>query len=200
MTTLEQLENFIKNKRLLVVGGAPSASKKSKDWYDTFDVIVRCNNYKKINNDRTDVFYSYFGRNIKKTKEELLKDGVKFLINKCPNANMTKVLTNCDIQDKDYRWIYDLRKDWWFCPLISLTEQNLIRQIGFLDGYMPTVGFSAILFFSKYTKLDIIGFDCFESGIHNLNEKWDNSGNHNQDKEKQILLYLTQQRQIVWHK
>jgi len=92
MTNLDKLKNYIKNKKLLIVGGSPSASNKSKQWYDSFDIIVRLNNYKKINSDRTDIFFSfYFGRNIKKTKEELINDGVKFLINKCPNLDMTKI-------------------------------------------------------------------------------------------------------------
>lgn len=198
MTNREQLIEFIKDKKVLIVGGAPSASKKNKTWYEKFDVIVRLNNYKKVNDAKTDIFFSYFGRNIKKTEEELLEDGVKFLINKCPNADMSKELKKCDIQDKDYRWIYDLRKDWWFCPLISLTEADLLTQIDLLGGFMPSVGLSAILFFKQYTKLTIIGFDCFKSGIHNLDEKWDGSGNHAPNKEANILNYLKQRKEIIW--
>jgi len=200
MNQRNKLIDYIKNKKVLIVGGAPSASKKSKEWYGSFDVIVRCNNYKKINSDRTDIFFSYFGRNITKTKEELLEDGVKFLINKCPNLNMEEDFKNYDIQDKDYRWIYNLRKNWWFCPLISLKKEELINQIELLGGFMPTVGLSAILFFLQYCNPTIIGFDCFESGIHNLDEEWDASGNHATGKEKNILTYLNQKKDILWIK
>ena len=201
MTNLDKLKNYIKNKKLLIVGGSPSASNKSKQWYDSFDIIVRLNNYKKINSDRTDIFFSYFGRNIKKTKEELINDGVKFLINKCPNLDMTKSLKNYNVDMTDYKWIYDLRKDWWFCPLISLTEEDLLWQIKLLDGYMPTVGLSAILFFMNYVKpINIIGFDCFESNIHNLDEQWDKSGNHNIQKEKKILNIFSNNKIINWNK
>jgi len=201
MESLELLKSYIDGKKLLIVGGAPSASKKSKEWYDSFDIIVRCNNYKKINSSRTDIFFSYFGRNIKKSKEELIADGVKFLINKCPNSDMSDVIKNYTITMADYRWIYDLRKDWWFCPLISLTEEELLSQIDLLGGFMPTVGLSAILFFKQFNcKINIIGFDCFKSGIHNLDEKWDNSGNHAMVKEEMILTYLSNQKDIIWHR
>ncbi|MHA1738815.1 MAG: hypothetical protein ACTSWD_09535 [Candidatus Heimdallarchaeota archaeon] len=195
------LENYLKNKKVLIVGGSPSASNKSKEWYDSFDVIVRCNNYKKINSDRTDIYFSYFGRNIKKTKTELIDDGVRYLINKCPNADMSESLAKYDIDMKDYRWIYDLREYWWFVPVIEFTEADLIEQIKMLDGYMPTSGLSAILFISKFiSQLDIIGFDCFESGVSNLNETWNGTGNHNSAKEKQILTELEQIKGIIWNK
>jgi len=201
MTNKEQLINFITNKKILIVGGAPSASKKSKNWYDSFDVIVRLNNYKKATDSKTDIFFSYFGRNIKKTKEELLKDGVKFLINKYPNKDLSKELKNSNIDDKDYRWVYNLRKDWWFCTLISLTKEELLYQIELLGGYMPTVGLSAILFFLQFKNpITIIGFDCFESGKHNLDEDWDYSGNHATSKEKSLLTYFQQRKFLTWIK
>ena len=201
MNILNDLKTYILGKKILIVGGAPSASKKSRDWYDSFDIIVRCNNYKKVNSDRTDIFFSYFGRNIKKTEEELRADGVKFLVNKCPNSDMTGKFESFEIQDKDYRWIYDLRKDWWFKPLVSLTESELISQIEMLGGFMPTVGLSAVLFFTKYSKpVNIIGFDCFESGKHNLDEAWDGSGKHAPIKEKLLLTYLAQQKEIIWNR
>lgn len=196
-----KLWNYIKHKSILIVGGSPSASKKNKAWYDTFDVIVRLNNYKKINSNRTDIYFSYFGRNIKKNPDELKNEGVKFLINKCPNADMTYCLKKYNIDMTDYRWIYNLRKDWWFCPVISLSEKELLNQINILDGIMPTVGFSSIMFFLNYANfITIIGFDCFKSGIHNLNEKWDGSGNHNPKKEEEILLSLEKQGKIKWIK
>jgi len=198
MNELDQLKEYIKGKRLLIVGGAPSASNQPEEWYSSFDIIVRCNNYKKINSYRTDIFFSYFGRNIKKTKEELSSDGVKFLINKCPNNDMTEKCAKYNINMADYRWIYDLRKDWWFCPLVIFTEEELINQIELLGGYMPTVGLSATLFLKQFTKPTIIGFDCFESNIHNLSEPWDKSGNHAIAKEKLILTHLAQHKDITW--
>lgn len=193
--------NYIKNKTILIVGGAPIKI-RSKKWFDSFDIIVRINNYKKITNSRTDVFFSHFGYSITKTKEELIKDGVKFCINKCPNSNMNKLLRGKKILNKDYRWIYNFRKNWWFCPIISLSEDELLNQVNLLNGYMPTVGFSAILYFLKFNNksLSIIGFDCFESGLHNLNEKWDKSGNHKPELEKENLLKLEKTNKLIWYK
>lgn len=191
--------NYIQNKTVLIVGGGPLAI-QNKEWFNSFDIIVRLNNYKKLSDTRTDIFFSYFGRNIKKTKEELIKDGVKYCINKCPNLDMTLSLSIYNVTMTDYRWIYDFRKNWWFCPLVSLTEKELINQIIKLNGNMPTVGLSAVMYFSNLNikSLDIIGFDCFESGVHNLNEKWDNSGNHRPDLEKIIINKYQKNRTINW--
>jgi len=191
----------IKNKKVLIVGGASSASKQPEKWYNSFDIIVRCNNYKKSNNSRTDIFYSYFGRNIKKTPEELKKDGVKFLISKCPNADMSKQLSAYEIDMKDYRWIYKLRENWWFCDLHIMSIEEMLEQISLMGNTMPTTGLSAILFFVKrQCNVNIIGFDCFDTNIHNLNEVWDQSGNHNLKKEKEIISNLTKNKLINWNK
>jgi len=201
MTNEEQLYNFINNKRLLIVGGSSDASNKSFEWYESFDVIVRLNNYKSIHNHRTDIFFSYFGKNIKKSPDDLQNDGVKFLINKCPNSDMSKSLQNSFVDMQDYKWIYKLRKNWWFCPLISITEKELLTQIVLLDGYMPTVGLSSVLYFIlRMKQINIIGFDCFKSNIHNLNEPWDNSGNHVLEKEELILQTLVKNERIIWNK
>jgi len=199
MKSIDLLQKYIFNKNILIVGGSPSANNKPQEWYDKFEIIVRMNNYKKANNARTDIYFSYFGRNIKKTPLELMRDGVKFLINKCPNSDMTNSLSQYNVNMADYRWIYDFRQNWWFRPLVSLSEDQLINQIKLLDGYMPTVGFSAILFFlDKVETVTIIGFDCFESKIHNLDERWDGSGNHNPEKEKEELLALKEQGRLIW--
>ena len=198
---MNELLEYIDNKKVLIVGGGPVD--KPKEFYDSFDVIVRCNNYKKVNSDRCDIFYSYFGRNIKKTPEELLKDGVKFCINKVPNKNMTRQLKHCTIDMADYRWIYELRKDWWFCPMVELPPFELQWQIAILTGNMPTTGVSAILFFvsSRICKdVTIVGFDNFECGLHNVDEKWDSSGSHRPDLEKEVLIKIKQRGEIKWLK
>ena len=192
---------LIKDKNILIVGGSSSASKKSEEWYNSFDVIVRCNNYKKANNSRTDIFYSYFGKNIKKTPEELKQDGVKLLISRCPNADMSEQLSSNKIDMVDYRWIYKLRKDWWFCDLYIMTVDEMLEQINSVGTHMPTTGLSAILFFVKrQCNVEIIGFDCFDTNIHNLNEIWDNSGNHNLSREKEVLTQLDKENKINWNK
>ncbi len=195
---MKEFLNYITNKSVLIVGGSPDVANKPKEWYDSFDVIVRINNYKMVNSDRCDVFFSYFGRNIKKTPEELLADGVKFCVNKCPNANITELDANDQIQMHDYRWIYELRKHWWFCPLIEISKDELLKQIESLFGYMPTSGMSAVMFFRTYCVPTIIGFDCFESGLHNVDEKWDSSGGHRPEIEKEYLSFLNEIKVIKW--
>jgi len=200
MDARDALKIYLAGKSILIVGGGPGAACYQSRWYNKFDIIVRLNNYQKSCEGRTDIFFSYFGKNIKKNKEELIADGVKFAVCSCPNADMNKDLNKSPGQRKDFRWIYEFRKDWWFCPVVGLTKEELVAQVNLIDGYMPTVGLSAILFFEQFcSPVNIIGFDCFESGLHDLNKKWDRSGRHNPQKEKQLLNKLEKSSKIIWH-
>ena len=200
MDARDELKRYLAGKSILIVGGGPGASYRQSSWYGKFDVIVRCNNYRKACEARTDIFVSYLGENIKKTKDELISDGVQFVVCNCPNVDMTQNLKLSQGQRKDFSWIYEFRKGWWFCPAVSLTKEELIAQVDLIGGHMPTVGLSAILFFQQFrSPVDIIGFDCFESGLHDLNRKWDRSGRHNAQKEKRLLIELENNGRIVWH-
>jgi len=200
MDARDELKKYLIGKTILIVGGGPGAACCSSCWYSKFDIIVRCNNYQKSCNARTDIFVSYFGENITKSKEELIADGVKFAVCNCPNADMSEELNKSPGQQKDFHWIYEFRKDWWFCPVVGLTKEELVTQVGLLDGYMPSVGLSAVLFFEQFcSPVNIIGFDCFESGLHDLNKKWDRSGEHNPQREKQLLKKLEQSGKLIWH-
>lgn len=192
MDPRQALKEYIGNGDVLIVGGAPSAAMMDERYYDGFQTIVRFNNYKKSNDAPTDVFFSYFGRNIRKTQKELKDDGVEFLINKYPNEDMTERFKQegfTKIQDTDFRWVYELRKDWWFGTRINLTADELFEQVRLLGGIMPTTGFSCIDFFVRtlHIPVEIIGFDCFKSGIHNLNEPWDMDGGHDPQREEELL-------------
>lgn len=185
----EKLEEFLGDKDILIVGGGPDAGNFSEEFYDGFEVVVRINNYKKIHSFHTDVFFSYFGRNIKKTQEELKQDGVEFLINKYPNEDMRECLDGSKVSDRDFRWVYDYRKPWWFKPLVAQKREDLLRQVKLLGGYMPTTGFACVDFFVNTLKRTpyVIGFDCFKQKIHNLDEPWDESGQHKPWLERKLL-------------
>ena len=88
---LNYLRDYFSNKRVALIGSAPTVIDNVGATIDSFDLIIRINNYKIIgyqNNvgTRTDVFYSFFGSSIRKTVKELQQDGVKLIMCKCPNS------------------------------------------------------------------------------------------------------------------
>lgn len=191
---------FFDNKRIALVGSGPGCLDNEIGFIDSFDVVVRVNNYKLFpqTGSRTDVYYSYFGGAIKKTKEELIKDGVSLCIAKCPNTKFMDSVWH-ERHNKnigvDFRYIYDKRKDWWFCPTFVPTKNEFYDDFLLLNEHIPTTGFSAILKILSFKpkELYLTGFDFFESGVHNVNEKWRKINNddpicHRPDLEKKWVL------------
>ena len=70
ITSFKHFRQVINGKTVLLVGGGPDAGKLKASGYETHEVIIRCNNFKFANScKRTDIWYSYFGRNIKDVEE-----------------------------------------------------------------------------------------------------------------------------------
>ena len=149
-------------------------------FIDSFDVVVRVNNYKIVppnTGRRTDVFYSYFGNAVKKPAHELVRDGVRLCMCKCPND---KTIDSQWHENRgkttgiDFRWIYEKRKAWWFCPTYIPTKEDFLTTFYLLGKHVPTTGFSAIVDILGMSPKEIYltGFDFFTSRKHNINEPW----------------------------
>ena len=55
-----------------------------------------------------------------------------------------------------------------------------------------TTGLSAVMGMIRLGgDVTMAGFDFFESGLHNIDEEWDTSGNHNLNKERDIVKMLS---------
>jgi hypothetical protein len=93
-----------------------------------YAIVVRVNNYKtsRAAGFRTDVTFSpFFGSSIRKTADELKRDGVILCMCKLPDAKPIESewhRKNGKDIGVDFRPHYRRRKDWWFC-----------------DTYVPTV-------------------------------------------------------------
>ena len=166
-------------KRICLVGSGPGSSANKFGFVDSHDVIVRVNNYKLDwrTGSRTDVFYSYFGKAVKKTPEDLKRDGVKLCMAKCPDAKFMDSPWHASHGREsgvDFRWIYERRKYWWFCDTYIPTLDEFMKNFRLLGGHVPTTGFAALLDILSYDPEHIYmtGFDFFTSRIHNLNERW----------------------------
>lgn len=169
----------ISGKSVAIVGSAPSVLENAPGFVDAHEVVVRVNNYKlsPAAGLRTDVFYSFFGQSIRKTADELERDGVDLCMCKCPNAKPIESEwheSNGKQLGVDFRYIYRARADFWFCDTYVPTVERFMQSFELLGKHIPSTGFAAILdvLACEPRTVYLTGFDFFSSGVHNVDEKW----------------------------
>lgn len=175
----EDVREVFHGKRVAVVGSGPGVLDNEPGFVDSHDVVVRVNNYKlfRQTGKRTDVFYSFFGSSIRKRREELKNDGVRLCICKCPDAQFMDSAWHTShrkMNGVDFRYIYQKRKDWWFCQTYVPTLAEFMAHFQALGGHVPTTGFSCLLdvLVHEPAHVYMTGFDFFTSNVHNVNERW----------------------------
>lgn len=175
----EYVRGIFEGKSVAIVGSGPSVLDNKVGYIDSHDVVVRISNYKLYEETglRTDVHYSFYGTSIKKSRDELIADGVYLCMCKCPNSkpiNSPWHERHGKSKGVDYRYIYQDRKNWWFCPTYIPTDDEFLSQFDLLGGHVPTTGFSAILDILSYNpeSVYLTGFDFFTSKVHNVDENW----------------------------
>lgn len=177
--SFEKASGYLRGHDVAIVGSGPTVLANEPGFIDSHDVVVRVNNYKlgDAQGRRTDVFYSFFGSSIRKTAAELARDGVYLCMAKCPDAKPI----DCAWHEKqgrengvDFRYIYRMRRDFWFCDTYIPTVERFLHGFDLLDRHVPTTGFAAILevLACEPRSLYLTGFDFFTSGVHNVDEKW----------------------------
>ncbi len=175
--SFSQVKKKLQNRRIAIVGSAPSCAEHEPGFIDSHDVVVRVNNFKTGpgQGHRTDVHYSFYGTSIRKTPQELA--GVWLCMCKCPNGKPIE----SDWHERwgkqvgvDFRYIYTNRKHWWFCDTFIPSADHFLKSFDLLDRHIPTTGFAAILdiFACRPRSITLTGFDFFSSGLHNVNERW----------------------------
>jgi hypothetical protein len=167
----------LRGKSVALVGSGPGVLANPKGLVDSHDVVIRVNNYKLFpaTGFRTDVFYSFFGASINKTPQQLMRDGVKLCICKCPDSQFMQSAwhaKNGKMNGVDFRLIYAARKAWWFCDTYVPTVEEFMVPFNLLGKHVPTTGFAALLDVLACDPLHLYltGFDFFSSGVHNVNE------------------------------
>jgi hypothetical protein len=166
-------------RRVAIVGSGPGSLDNPSGLVDSFDVVVRVNNYKTGASPgyRCDVFYSFFGSSIKKAREDLIADGVRLCICKCPDAKFMESEWHRRMNKPhgvDFRYIYEARREWWFCPTYVPPLDEFVASFELLGRHIPSTGFSAVLAVLEHNpaRLYLTGFDFFASRTHNVNEPW----------------------------
>lgn len=177
--SFDEVADRFRGKRVAIVGGGPSCLQNEPGYVDGHDVVVRVNNFKTGPNQglRCDVFYSFFGASIKKTPEQLIADGVTLCMCKVPNAHAIESpwhRMRRKMNGVDFRYIFEARAAWWFCPTFVPDVAHFRRSFDLLKRHVPTTGFAAILdvIDCEPAELYLTGFDGFKSGVHNVNERW----------------------------
>jgi hypothetical protein len=177
--TFEDAASRIQGKTIAVVGSAPSVLDNVPGFIDSHEVVCRVNNYKRgiAQGFRCDVFYSFFGTSIKKASGDLQRDGVYLCMCKLPNAKPLESEwheRNGKLAGIDYRYIFELRKNWWFCDTFIPGVPMFLEKFELLERHQPSTGFAAILdVLACHPKsVYLTGFDFFTSGMHNVDEPW----------------------------
>lgn len=216
----EIVKEHFRGKRVAVVGSGPTGTQNEPGFIDGHDLVVRVNNYKtkgeksgvaydytETLGKRTDVFYSFFGSSIGKTKEELIADGVKLCMSKLPNSkpfHSEWAAARGKEESHDYRPHYRRREGFWFCPTYCPDDAHFLELFEYLGMHQATTGFSAIwdLVKCEPKELYITGFDFFVSGVHNVDEGWrkknsDDPHGHDPKAEKDAVLYFSGKHDFV---
>src|SRR4029077_16111038 len=123
-----------------------------------------------------DVHYSFYGSSIRKSADDLKRDGVWLSMNKCPNSKPLESAWH-EHRNKqngiDFRYIFKARAGWWFCDTFIPGDKMFVEKFELLGKHVPTTGFSAILdvLACEPRRIFLTGFDFMVSGIHNVDER-----------------------------
>jgi hypothetical protein len=183
----EECAPFVEGKRVVIVGSGPGALVSPMGFIDSFDVVVRVNNYgsgarHQTLGRRTDIHYSFFGGSITKTREELQADGVRLCMCKCPDSKPIHSDWHVErgkLNGIDFRYIYRDRAAFWFGPTFIPDDAHFLRGFAELGAHVPTTGWSAICDIAglRPESLHLTGFDFFTSGTHCVDKPW-KAGDH----------------------
>lgn len=196
--TKSEVRSRLEGKTVAIVGSGPGSLDNAAGFVDAHDVVVRVNNYRVLNGtgQRTDIFYSFFGASIRKTAQELQRDGVTLCMCKCPDAHAIESewhRKHGKMIGVDYRWIYQRRESFWFCDTYVPSLEDFLATFNLLGGHIPTTGFAAILETLSCVprSLYLTGFDFFRSGLHNINEPWN-------EKNSDDPIRHEPERELAW--
>jgi hypothetical protein len=189
--TRDNLKDIFKGKTVAIVGSAPSVLNNRCTDIESYDLVVRINNYKTRGIDlrnrsydytenvgvRVDYHYSFYGGSIRTTAQDLKNANCKGHLCKCPNDD-------CHVTDwhrernfnqgGDFRPIYRRRAGFWVAPVYIPEKEHYMKLFHMLGDHVPTTGFACIWEISQLEpkKMYITGFDFFSSGRHNTDEIW----------------------------
>lgn len=194
--TEEYVRDFIMGKSVLVLGSAQCVASLDPAFMESFDIIVRCNNHKNFNEcTRTDIYYSFLGGSIKKSMEDIIADGAKFVFCRNPNMDFSAHVGGKYIPGHsiDATAIYEhrFRIEWFKIPYYIQSYKNYRRNYCLINRLLTT-GVSAIIDVLRYDpiRLYVAGFDFFTTLIHNVDEPCNMNTGHDFTGEFNLVKKL----------
>lgn len=215
------MRKFFRGKDVCIVGSAPCVLDNIGADIDGHEVVVRVNNYKTYGVNRigqfydfrryvgtkTDYHYSYYGGAIRKTTQEMIIEGLKAHLCKCPNdiCHLTEWhKRHGQIQGGDFRPIYRRREGYWERPVYVPLKAHYMQIFNILNQHVPSTGLAAIweIITSNPKRVFITGFDFMASGRHNVNERWkkgraDDPVGHDFEAEKNLVMKWVKQYDFI---
>jgi hypothetical protein len=174
-----EVADRLRGKSVAVVGSGPGCLDNAPGFVDSHDVVVRANNHKcgPAQGFRTDIHFSFYGTSIRKTTEELKREGVTLCMCKLPDSQPIESewhRKNGKLAGIDYRYVYRNRAAFWFCDTFVPDDAHFMAKFELLGKHQPTTGFAAILdvLACEPRSTYLTGFDFFSSGVHNVDEPW----------------------------
>ena len=158
MVPLEELQQYCSSKQIIIVGNSTGMlNSKYRNIIDKYDIVVRINRGYQHNQHLYD---DYLG-----TKTNILSIGVKSAV----MAN--RIIKNNIVDYILSPIIYSERLNF---PNVYDVEDNVYNSLKqSLGGVKPSTGISTYNFFNRFMnfeRLDLIGFDFFESSLRQRNE------------------------------
>jgi hypothetical protein len=172
MTTLSELQDFCKNKSIIIVGNSSQMlGHNNGRMIDGYDIVVRINRGYKLDNSLAEKIGN---------KTDIVSIGIKSALQAAQVIGSNKV---------SYILSPIIYSDKLPYPNAHNIEPSLYHKLKEdLGGTKPSTGISTFNFFYKmidYKKLDLIGFDFFETSNIRKNELGHMLvTDHNGEKEK----------------
>ncbi len=164
------------NKDIILIGNGPSLlDKKNGEEIDSFNNVVRFNNYK------IDSFESYVGK----------KTDIWFTVC-CNPKHMESIHKYKEVYAHSWEWNKEKCKTYQkisqkrFCIKM---ERGFVRSNIPIDS--PSTGLIAMFYFlSKYKKITITGFDWWSSNKHHYGDNEKRGSIHKPSEEYQVISAL----------
>jgi len=155
---LEEIKKYCEGRKIIIVGNSSRIlNGKYQKLIDSYEIVVRIN---KGYFDRNNIYSDKIG-----TKTNILAMGLKsaaFSSNIIQRNTLNYIISPIIYSERlDYSNVYD----------VDVETYNILKQE--LGGFKPSTGISTYNFFNRFTnfsRLDLIGFDFFESSSRQRNQ------------------------------
>ena len=158
MNHLDNFSNYIKDKKVIIVGPSPSAFKNTKDFIESYDIICRIKKSFPIQKEhepyigsRTNILISHLKTTFRKNQYK--QSNFNKYPSKLFNKNLDYILFPFPLHNQFNNFYKNYKKDFPNIKIPVIYEKNLdnlINKNENLDNYCPTTGLAGIISLLDY--------------------------------------------------